>query len=90
MKTKDKKTKLTLTVRKDIILLAKKKAKQQGVSVSRLFEDVFKEKLKSKNKSKEQIAGEALIEFLDNQPYTEPNEQSDKELIVEHLKKKHG
>ena len=30
MKTKDKKTKLTLTVRKEIIQLAKKKAKKES------------------------------------------------------------
>lgn len=84
------KTKLTLTVRKDIIEIAKRKAKVRGVSVSKLFEDVFSAPTKDSKKSSEQIAGENLLKFLEKQPVIEASNRPDKDLIKDRLKEKYG
>lgn len=82
------KTKLTLTIRKEIIEKAKQKAKARGVSVSKLFEETFEEK--GSKKSSSQIAGEKLLDFLKTQPATTVTGKSDKELIIKGLKEKYG
>lgn len=43
MDSKSKKTKLTLTVRKNIIEKARQRAQEAVSSISQLFEEVFKE-----------------------------------------------
>lgn len=90
MDLKSKKTKLTLTVRKEIIEKARKKAEERGTSISQLFEEVFKE---DEIKPIETEKQRALKRFLESYHQREPVQAlpiSDKELYRQHLKEKYG
>jgi hypothetical protein len=82
------KTKLTLTVRKDIIEKAKRAAKSKGVSVSKLFEEVFDKK--PAVKTEEQKAMERLRALLAKSKPVQALPESDKELYHKHIKEKYG
>lgn len=88
MEASTKKTKLTLTVRKDIIEKAKSKAKERGVSVSQLFEEIMNKEESAL--SKEQKAAGKLLELLKRSEPIEALPESDKELWHRHLDKKYG
>jgi len=84
------KTKLTLTVQKDIIEKAKKEAKDRGISLSQLFEDLFDKKELKPKKTEEQKAARRLLDLLEKSEPTQASTKSDKEIIAEHLIKKYG
>jgi hypothetical protein len=83
------KTKLTLTIEKDIVEKAKRKASSQGISLSRLFEKVFDEKNPGLKKSPEQLAAARFLERLKNDKRIEPMDKTDKELIRAHRETKY-
>jgi len=56
------KTKLTLTVRKHIIDLAKRRAKSKGISLSQMFEKIFQEGELNPIKIEPQRAAERLLQ----------------------------
>jgi hypothetical protein len=80
------KTKLTLTVKKSIIEAAKRKAKNKGISLSRMFEEIFEGDGENEIKTEAQRAAERLIKKLgESQSITS---LEDKDLIKEHVKRK--
>jgi len=81
------KTKLTLTVKKDIILSAKRIAKKKKISVSKLFEEMFEGDKVTSIKTPEQLAAKRLLDR--EVPEYPLDERSDKELIIAHIKKKY-
>jgi len=88
MEAKSKKTKLTLTVRRDLIEMAKRKAKERGVSVSRLFEEVFENEdpeIKAEQKAAARLRG-----LLNKSEPIEALPESDKQLWHKHLDEKYG
>ncbi|MEX2564359.1 MAG: DUF6364 family protein [Cyclobacteriaceae bacterium] len=80
------KTKLTLTVKKSVIEAAKRKAKNQGISLSQMFEEIFESMGSNQIKTAPQRAAEMLINRLEK--YDSINELEDKKLIKEHVKRK--
>jgi len=90
MESKPKKSKLTLTVRKDIIEKARKKSQETGTSISQLFEEAFQE---DEIKPIETEKQRALKRFLESYGEREPVQAlpvSDKELYRKHLREKYG
>jgi hypothetical protein len=83
------KTKLTLTVRKEIIQSAKRIAKERNVSVSKLFEEVFCEKGINYILTERQKAGKRFLEQFEKRTPIKPFKKSDKELVREQVKKKY-
>ncbi len=80
------KTKLTLTVNKNIISSAKKLAKSKNVSLSQLFEEVFENGEMAQIKTSSQKAAERLLANLANAQPIETKE--DKVLLKAHVKGK--
>jgi len=80
------KTKLTLTVKKSVIEAAKRKAKDQGISLSQMFEDIFESVDSNQIKTEPQRAAERLITSLEK--YESISQLEDKKLIKEHVKGK--
>jgi hypothetical protein len=80
------KTKLTLTVKKSIIEAAKRKAKNKGISLSRMFEEIFEGDGENEIKTEAQRAAERLIKKLGKSQSITSLE--DKDLIKEHVKRK--
>ncbi|MFC4875082.1 DUF6364 family protein [Negadavirga shengliensis] len=58
------KTKLTLTVKKSVIDTAKRRAKEKGISLSRMFEEIFEEEGSNEIKTAPQKAAERLLQML--------------------------
>ena len=91
MSKESKKTKLTLTVRQDIIEEAKKKAKETGVSVSKLFELVIKDQIAME--TEKALKKQKIADFLkqyENQDPAKALPESDKELWHQQLDEKYG
>ncbi|MEM9340383.1 MAG: DUF6364 family protein [Bacteroidota bacterium] len=84
------KTKLTLTVRKNIIQRAKKIAKERNVSVSQLFEEAFEKDDLKIQKSDEQVKAADFLKLIEKAEPTETLEKSDKELIREYWENKYA
>jgi hypothetical protein len=80
------KTKLTLTVEKSIIDEAKRRAKTKGISLSRMFEEIFEEGGSNEIKTEHQRAAERLLQQLER--FSSPPTKDDKELIKSHVKRK--
>jgi len=80
------KTKLTLTVKKSVIEAAKRKAKDQGISLSQMFEDIFESVDSNQIKTEPQRAAERLITSLEK--YESISQLEDKKLLKEHVKGK--
>jgi len=80
------KTKLTLTVKKSVIEAAKRKAKNKGISLSRMFEEIFEGEEGNNIKTESQRAAERLIKKLGESKSI--NSLNDKELIKEHVRRK--
>lgn len=80
------KKKLTLTVQEDIIKYAKRKAKNKGISVSKMFENVISSDEPSEIETEEQRAAKRLLKSLDNDETVKTKD--DKKLIREHVKRK--
>lgn len=83
------KTKLTLTVQKEIIEKAKKEAKDQGVSLSKLFEKKFGSSAENKE-SKRNIEIDSLVALLDSNNTLTSLPKSDREIYHRHLEEKYG
>ncbi len=83
------KTKLTLTVDKKIVEKAKKEAANRGISLSRMFEEIFEKENPSLEKTPAQLAAGRFLEVLKNQKPIKALEKSDKELIGEHRSNKY-
>ncbi|MCF6351724.1 MAG: DUF6364 family protein [Cyclobacteriaceae bacterium] len=82
------KTKLTLTVKQNIIDSAKRLAKRRNVSVSRLFEEMFENDKINPIKTPEQLAAKKLLARV-GEEYPIIN-QDDKELIRQYVSKKYS
>ena len=80
------KTKLTLTVKKNIIESAKRMAKNKGISLSQMFEEIFQEGGSNEIKTEPQRAAERLLQKLDKSKSIKSKD--DKELIKSHVKRK--
>lgn len=81
------KTKLTLTVDKKIVESAKLKAANKGISLSKMFEEVFSKEIPDIEKTPEQLAAARFLERLKRESPIPALEKSDKELIREHRDK---
>jgi len=79
------KTKLTLTVSKHIIESAKRMARKNGISLSQLFEEIFKEGGLNPIKAEPQCA-ERLLQRLEKSESI-PS-QDDEVLIKAHVERK--
>jgi hypothetical protein len=80
------KTKLTLTIKKSVIEAAKKSAKSKGISLSRMFEEIFEGDGGNEIKTEAQKAAERLLNTLEKSKSIKAIE--DKELIKSHVKRK--
>lgn len=80
------KTKLTLTVKKSVIESAKKIAKNKGISLSQMFEEIFEEGGTNGIKTEAQRAAERLLQKLEKSKSIKTKD--DKELIKAHVKRK--
>ena len=80
------KTKLTLTVSKHIIESAKRTAKNKGISLSKMFEEIFQEGGSNQIKAEPQRAAERLLQKLEKSKSIQ--QKDDKELIKAHVKRK--
>jgi len=87
MDSKSKKTKLTLTVQKDIIEKARQRAKETGTSIS---EEVFKEDEIKPIETEKQRALKRFLELTKKAKPITALPQSDKEIYRQHLKEKYG
>jgi hypothetical protein len=83
------KTKLTLTVEKEIVEKAKQIAASRGISLSRMFEEVFAKENPDLEKTSEQLAAARFLERLKGETPIKALDKSDKELIREHRDKKY-
>lgn len=83
------KTKLTLTIKKEIVEKAKRKASSQGISLSKMIEDIFEKEDPELDKTPEQLAVARFLERLKNETPIKALDKSDKELIREHRDKKY-
>lgn len=83
------KTKLTLTVEKEIVEKAKKKAASRGISLSKMFEEIFEKENPDLEKTTEQLAAARFLERLKSEIPIKALDKSDKELIREHRDKKY-
>jgi len=84
------KTKLTLTVQKKVIESAKRIARERKVSVSKLFEEVFKDDKVESILTEKQKAAKRFLENFNKREPIQALEKSDKELVGEYIKKKYG
>lgn len=84
------KTKLTLTVEKEIVEKAKRKAASRGISLSNLFEEIFAKDDPELGKTSEQLAVGRLIKRLESMEPMEAQKESDKVLLKNFLKEKYG
>lgn len=82
------KTKLTLTVKKSIILSAKRIAKRKNISVSKLFEEMFEGDKINSAKTPEQLAAKRLLDSV-GEEYSITT-QPDKELIRKRVATKYS
>jgi hypothetical protein len=87
--SKQMKTKLTLTIEKEIVAKAKWKASSRGISLSNLFEEGFSKDNPQLEKSQEQLAASRFLERLKNEPRIKALDKSDKVLMWEHGDKKY-
>ena len=83
------KTKLTLTIKKEIVEKAKRKASSQGISLSKMIEDIFEKEDPELEKIPEQLAAARFLERLKNETPIKALDKSDKELVREHRDKKY-
>jgi hypothetical protein len=80
------KTKLTLTVKQSVIEIAKRKAKSKGISLSRMFEEIFEGEGENEIKTEVQRAAERLLQKLEKSKSI--NTLEDKELMKTHVERK--
>ncbi len=83
------KTKLTLTIKKEIVEKAKRKASSKGISLSKMIEEIFEKEDPELEKTPEQLAAARFLERLKNETPIKALDKSDKELVREHRDKKY-
>lgn len=83
------KTKLTLTIKKEIVEKAKLKASSQGISLSKMIENIFEKEDPELEKTPEQLAAARFLERLKSETPIKALDKSDKELMREHRDKKY-
>jgi hypothetical protein len=84
------KTKLTLTIKKEIVEKAKRKASSQGISLSKMIEDIFEKEDPSIQSSESQLAAKRLLKRLEEMEPTQAPLESDKVALTKYLKEKYG
>ena len=84
------KTKLTLTVEKEIVEKAKQNAADRGISLSRMFEEVFAKEDPVLEKTESQLAADRLLKRLEAMKPTKAPVVSDKLALTAYLKEKYG
>ncbi|MDO8968934.1 DUF6364 family protein [Algoriphagus sp.] len=84
------KTKLTLTIKKEVVEKAKRKASSQGISLSKMIEDIFEKEDPSVQYSESQLAAKKLLERLEEMESTKAPLESDKVALTKYLKEKYG
>ena len=83
------KTKLTLTIKKEVIEKAKRKASSKGISLSKMIEDIFEKEDPELEKTPEQLAAARFLERLKNETPIKALDKSDKELVRAYQDKKY-
>lgn len=83
------KTKLTLTVKKEIVEKAKLQAATRGISLSRMFEEIFDKVNPELEKTSEQLAAARFLDRIKKEKPIQSLEKSDKELIREYRDNKY-
>jgi hypothetical protein len=83
------KTKLTLTIKKEIVEKAKRRAAGQGISLSKLIEGIFEKEDPELEKTPEQLAAARFLERLKNETPIKALDKSDKELVRAYQDKKY-
>jgi hypothetical protein len=71
------KTKLTLTVKKGIVDKAKLQAASRGISLSKMFEEIFEKDSPDLEKTEEQIAASRFLDRLKKETPIKALEKSD-------------
>lgn len=84
------KTKLTLTVDKKIVEKAKLKAANKGISLSKMFEEIFEKEDPSVQSSESQLAAKRLLKRLEEIKPSQAPQESDKIALTNYLKEKYG
>lgn len=84
------KTKLTLTVDKDIVEQAKQKAASRGISLSKMFEEIFEKEDPEIDQTESQLAASRLLKRLEELKPTKAPHSSDKTALTKYLKEKYG
>lgn len=84
------KTKLTLTVEKEIVEKAKQKAASRGISLSKMFEEVFSNENPEVEKTEVQLAAQKLLERLESLKPMQAQKESEKVMLKRFLKQKYG
>ena len=84
------KTKLTLTVEKEIIEYANQKAADRGMSLSQMFEEIFSKEDPEIEQTEAQKAAKSLLKKLESMKPRPSPDKFDKELRSHYLLKKHG
>jgi len=84
------KTKLTLTVEKAIVEKAKMQAASRGISLSRMFEEIFEKENPDLEKTDSQLAAGRLLKRLESIDPMDEQKESDKVLLTRFLKEKYG
>lgn len=84
------KTKLTLTVEKEIVERAKTIAANRGISLSKMFEEVFSKEDPEIEQTEAQKAAISLLKRLETMKPTSSLNESDKELRRRYLLEKYG
>ncbi len=84
------KTKLTLTVKKEIVEKAKMQAASRGISLSKMFEEIFEKESPDLEKTESQLAAGRLLKRLESIEPMKGQKESDKALVTRFLKQKYG
>ncbi len=84
------KAKLTLTVEKEIVEKAKQKAASRGMSLSKMFEEVFAQENPEIEQTDTQLAASRLLKRLEEMKPTKAPLVSDKSALKKYLREKYG
>ncbi|TXE14643.1 DUF6364 family protein [Algoriphagus aquimarinus] len=84
------KTKLTLTVDKKIVEKAKLKAASKGISLSKMFEEIFEMENPQIEQTDSQLAASRLLKRLEEMKPTKAPNVSDKSALKNYLREKYG
>ncbi len=84
------KTKLTLTIDKKIVEKAKLKAASKGISLSKMFEEIFEMENPQIEQTDSQLAASRLLKRLEEMKPTKAPNVSDKSALKNYLREKYG